>query len=88
MDYNSGECLYKENETARMPIASVCKVMTLTLVFDAVNDGAISLDDTVVVSANAAGMGGSQVFLDKNCEYSVDQLVKSIIVCFIRYFNK
>lgn len=81
MDYNSGECLYKENETARMPIASVCKVMTLTLVFDAVNDGAISLDDTVVVSANAAGMGGSQVFLDKNCEYSVDQLVKSIIVC-------
>ena len=29
MDYNTGECLYKENETARMPIASVCKVMTL-----------------------------------------------------------
>ena len=81
MDFNSGECLYKENETARMPIASVCKVMTLTLVFDAVKDGKISLEDTVTVSENAAGMGGSQVFLDKGCSYSIDQLVKSIIVC-------
>lgn len=81
IDFNSGECLYKENETARMPIASVCKVMTLTLVFDAVADGKISFDDMVTVSENAAGMGGSQVYLDKGCTYSVDQLVKSIIVC-------
>lgn len=81
IDFNSGECLYKENETARMPIASVCKVMTLTLVFDAVADGKLSLGDTVTVSENAAGMGGSQVFLDKGCQYTVDQLVKSIIVC-------
>lgn len=64
-----------------MPIASVCKVMTLTLVFDAVADGKLSLGDTVTVSENAAGMGGSQVFLDKGCQYTVDQLVKSIIVC-------
>lgn len=81
MDYGSGECLYKENETARMPIASVCKVMTLTLVFDAVKNGELSFTDKIAVSENAAGMGGSQVFLEKGCEYSVDQLVKSIIVC-------
>ena len=81
MDFNSGECLYKENETARMPIASVCKVMTLTLVFDAVADGKIAFDDIITVSENAAGMGGSQVFLDKGCNYSIDQLVKSVIVC-------
>lgn len=81
MDYNSGECLYKENETARMPIASVCKVMTLTLVFDAVNAGKFTLDDTVTVSDNAMGMGGSQIFLDSKCSYSVNQLIKSIIVC-------
>jgi len=80
-DYNSGECLYKENETARMPIASVCKVMTLTLVFDAVADGKISLDDKITVSERASGMGGSQVFLDGGKEYQVEQLVKSIIVC-------
>ncbi len=81
MDYNTGECLYKENETARMPIASVCKVMTLTLVFDAIQDGSLALTDTVTVSENAAGMGGSQVFLESGCEYEVNQLIKSIIVC-------
>lgn len=81
MDYGSGECIYKENETARMPIASVCKVMTLTVVFDAVRAGELNLTDTITVSENAAGMGGSQVFLDKGCEYTVDNLIKSIIVC-------
>ena len=81
MDYNTGECLYKENETARMPIASVCKVMTLTLVLDAIRDGSLALTDTVTVSENAAGMGGSQVFLESGCEYEVNQLIKSIIVC-------
>ncbi len=81
MDYNTGECLYKENETARMPIASVCKVMTLTLVFDAIRDGSLALTDTVTVSENAAGMGGSQVFLGSGCKYEVNQLIKSIIVC-------
>lgn len=81
MDFNSGECIYKENETAHMPIASVCKVMTLTLCFDAIAEGKLSFDDKVVVSDNASGMGGSQVFLDGGCEYSVDQLIKSIIVC-------
>lgn len=81
MDYGSGECLYKENETVRMPIASVCKVMTLTIVFDAIKAGTLNFGDTVTVSENAAGMGGSQVFLDKGCEYTVDNLIKSIIVC-------
>lgn len=81
MDYNSGECLYKENETARMPIASVCKVMTLTLCFDAISAGNLSLDDEITVSENAAGMGGSQVFLESGANYKVDSLIKSIIVC-------
>lgn len=81
MDYGSGECLYKENETMRTPIASVCKVMTLTLIFDAIRAGELHLNDVVTVSDNAAGMGGSQVFLDKGCEYTVDNLIKSIIVC-------
>lgn len=81
MDFNSGECIYMENETARMPIASVCKVMTLTLCFDSISQGKIALDDMVTVSDRAAGMGGSQIFLDSGLEYSVEQLIKSIIVC-------
>lgn len=81
MESTTGECVYAENETARMPIASVCKVMTLTLVFDAVSAGKISFNDTVTVSENAASMGGSQVFLQSGLSYPVSQLVKSIIVC-------
>ena len=81
MDYDSGECVYKQNETVRMPIASVCKVMTLTLAMEAIHNGKISLDDTVTAIENAAGMGGSQVFLGSGCKYSVDQLLKSIVVC-------
>ncbi len=64
-----------------MPIASVCKVMTLTLVLDSVSEGKLSLEDKVSVSKNAMSMGGSQVYLDSKCEYSVDQLIKSIVVC-------
>lgn len=81
MDFESGECIYKENETERMPIASVCKVMTLTLVFDAINSGRFSLDDKVTVSENASGMGGSQVYLEHGLQYPVGQLIKSIVVC-------
>ena len=81
MDSNSGECIYKQNECERLPIASMCKVMTLTLVFDAIDSGKLSLDDTVTVSDSASGMGGSQVFLASGCKYQVDQLIKSIVVC-------
>lgn len=81
MDYNSGECLYKRNERERLPIASVCKVMTLLLTFDAIDEGRLHYDDNITVSANASGMGGSQVFLQTGCTYSLSQLIKSIIVC-------
>ena len=81
MDSGSGECIYKENETQRMPIASVCKVMTLTVCLDAINSGKLSYDDMITASEHAAGMGGSQVFLGAGCQYSVDQLLKSIVVC-------
>ncbi|MDE7086859.1 MAG: D-alanyl-D-alanine carboxypeptidase, partial [Clostridia bacterium] len=80
-DYNSGECIYKENETARMPIASVCKVMTLTLCFDAIEQGKLKLDDKITVSERASGMGGSQVFLQTGLSYQLSDLIKSIIVC-------
>ena len=81
MDSNSGECIYKQNECERLPIASMCKVMTLTLVMDAIDGGKLALDDMITASENAAGMGGSQVFLASGCQYSVDQLIKSVVVC-------
>lgn len=80
-DYNSGECIYKYNETQRMPIASVCKVMTLTLCFDAIAQGKLSITDNITVSERAAGMGGSQVFLQAGLSYPLSELIKSIVVC-------
>ena len=80
IDADSGKMLYSYNEDAAYPIASMCKIMTLLLIFESVDGGEISLDDKIVVSENAAGMGGSQVFLEANAEYSVSELVKSITV--------
>lgn len=80
-DYNSGECVYKENENLRVPIASVCKVMTLNLCFEAISQGKLDPDAQITVSERAAGMGGSQVFLQSGLTYSLGELIKSIIVC-------
>ena len=81
MDAYSGEIIYEENAKAHMPIASVCKVMTLTLILDAADEGKLDIDGKITVSDRAAGMGGSQVFLDGGLEYPVSQLIKSIVVC-------
>ena len=80
-DYNSGECIYEYNSTKRVPIASVCKVMTLNLCFEAIEQGKIDENAKICVSKNASGMGGSQVFLKDGLSYDVQQLIKSIVVC-------
>lgn len=76
-----GQILFEKNATEKRPIASMTKIMTLLCIYDAVDGGKISLDDNVTVSAHAASMGGSQVFLDANAVYKAENLVKSIIVC-------
>ncbi len=79
-DYSTGTVIYAKNETERLPIASMCKIMTLLLCFENVDNGVISIEDTVCVSENASGMGGSQVFLETNGNYLVKDLIKSIVV--------
>lgn len=81
IDMDSNQVLYQNNPTERMPVASIVKLMTIMLTFEHINNGAISLDDKVMVSENASGMGGSQIFLDANCEYNLGELLKSVIVC-------
>lgn len=76
-----GEVLYQHNSTEKQPIASMTKIMTLLCVYDAIDSGKISLNDTVTCSANASGMGGSQVFLETGGQYTVDNLIKSVAVC-------
>lgn len=79
-DYNSKTVIYSHNENDRKPIASMTKIMLLTLAYENVENGNLSLDETVTVSENAAGMGGSQVFLEKGGQYKVSDLLKSITV--------
>lgn len=76
-----GQVLFEKNATEKRPIASMTKIMTLLCVYDAVDEGKISLDDDVVVSARAASMGGSQVFLDAHATYKAENLVRSIVIC-------
>jgi D-alanyl-D-alanine carboxypeptidase (penicillin-binding protein 5/6) len=77
----TGEVLHEHNATEKRPIASMTKVMTLMCVYEAIDNGKMTLDDKVVVSKNAASMGGSQVFLDANTTHKASDLIKSIIVC-------
>ena len=80
MEASTGTVLYeKDTDTARPP-ASVTKIMTMLLIFDALNNGTISLDDEVTTSEYAASMGGSQVFLEAGEVQTVDTLLKCISV--------
>ena len=81
MDYNSGTVIFSQKERERLPIASMCKIMTLVLCFDAIKSGNLTFDEEIQISENASSMGGSQVFLEANAKYPVSELIKSIVVC-------
>ena len=72
--------LYEYNIHERRPPASMTKLMTMLLIMEAIDDGRITLNDMVTISKNAAGMGGSQVFLQENMQISVHELLKGIAI--------
>lgn len=80
MEKESGQVLYEQNSQEQMEPASVTKIMTLLLIMEALQEQRISKDDMVTVSAHAAGMGGSQVYLEQGEQMSVHELVKCITV--------
>ena len=80
MEATTGTVLYSQNAEQALPPASVTKVMTLLLVMEAIDAGTIRVDDTVSVSANAASMGGSQVFLEEGEQMTVEDLLKSVVI--------
>ncbi|MBO5223078.1 MAG: D-alanyl-D-alanine carboxypeptidase [Clostridia bacterium] len=79
-DFYGGEIVESKNETEKYPIASMVKITTLSLVFDAIKDGRLNYNDDITVSEYAFSMGGSQAFLDKNSTYKAEELIKSVIV--------
>ena len=76
-----GQVLQEHNPDAKRPIASMTKIMTLLLCYESLSQDKIQLDQDVFVSQLASSMGGSQVFLDANSTYKVENLIKSIIIC-------
>ncbi len=79
-DSNTGTLIYSKNENMRLPIASMCKIMTLLLIFEEIDCGNVSLEEEIIVSSNASGMGGSQIFLETNGNYKVEELIKGIVI--------
>lgn len=80
MEKQTGQILYAQNEHQQLEPASVTKVMTLLLIMEAVDAGSIGYDDAVPVSAYAASMGGSQVYLAEGERITVSELLKAICV--------
>ena len=79
-DSVSGRVLYAKNEDEKHEIASMVKIMTATLTFEALERGELSLEEKICVSETAASMGGSQMFLDAGVEYKAGDLLKGVIV--------
>ena len=80
MDVTTGTVLYAKNEHEKLHPASVTKVMTMLLIMEAIDSGALHWTDTVTASATAAAKGGSQIYLKENETMTVEDMVKSIAV--------
>lgn len=80
MEASTGQVIYEKDADEKRSPASVTKVMTLILIFDALQSGKIQLTDEVVTSAHAKSMGGSQVFLEEGEKQTVETLIKCIVI--------
>ena len=80
MEKETGTILLEDNAHEKLEPASVTKIMTLLLVMEAVDSGRVSLEDLVTVSPYAAGMGGSQVYLEPGEQMTVSEMIKCVTV--------
>lgn len=80
MEAQTGTVIYQKDSDTRRSPASITKIMTLILIFDALEKGNLKLDDIVTTSAYAKSMGGSQVFLEEGETQTVETLIKCIVI--------
>ncbi len=80
MEEHTGTVLYQQNADEALPPASVTKIMTLLLVMEAIEAGTVLPDTRISVSANAASMGGSQVYLKEGEVMTVEELLKCVVI--------
>lgn len=80
IEQTTGKVLYEKNSHEKMAPASMTKIMTLLLTFEALERNEITLEEEVYISTNASSMGGSQVFLDPNTKIKLEELIKAITI--------
>lgn len=80
MEASTGDILYEQNSDEKLPPASITKIMTLLLIYEAERAGKIKWDDKVTVSQHAASMGGSQVFLEEGETQTAADMTKCIAI--------
>ena len=80
MDASTGKVLYEKNADEPLAPASMTKLASMLIIMEAIDDGSLKLSDKVTISKEAADMGGSQVFLEENEVYTVEQLLKSVAI--------
>lgn len=78
IDADTGTILYDKNKDAKLPPASITKIMTMLLIMEAIDQGKLKMDEKVRTSEYAASMGGSQIFLEPGEEMSVQDMLKGI----------
>ena len=80
IEVSTGEVIYSKNPHEKLAPASMTKIMSLIIIMENIEKGNLNWNDIVVVSKNAASMGGSQIFLEANERMSVEDLIKGICV--------
>ncbi|MGH1457201.1 MAG: D-alanyl-D-alanine carboxypeptidase family protein [Alphaproteobacteria bacterium] len=80
LDFDTGVVLFEKNADARMPTSSMSKVMTMYVVFEAIKNGKLSLEDELLVSEKAWKKGGSKMWVEVNKTAKVEDLVRGVIV--------
>lgn len=80
MEASTGTVIYEKDSDTRRSPASITKIMTLILIFDALENGTLKMDDLVTTSAYAKSMGGSQVFLEEGETQDVETMIKCIVI--------
>ena len=80
IESSTGQVIYESNSTERRSPASITKIMTLLLTFEALKEGRVSLQDQVITSEYASSMGGSQVFLAQGEIQTLETMIKCIAV--------
>lgn len=80
MEASTGTIIYEKEKDTRVLPASITKIMTLLLIFDEIEKGNLKMEDSVITSAYAKSMGGSQVYLEEGEKQTVETMIKCIVI--------